>query len=254
MALPGIAIGAGITIGGGISFGATPIVQSGLQLYLDAAAVASYPGSGTTWYDLSGNGNDVAMQNSGDISYTASGGGYFSTGNTGYFNNISSTANIPTGSTPYTVSAWVQFPTGWPGGSNSHTIAQIGSAPTYYNLNTFSATADGYLAVGWFLLNTDPPPLISNSWTPTSPTTNWMNVVSQWDGSTRNIWYNGVLQATDSIGSYLANNTDILIGIDFPGFGNYLIGNVGQLLMYNRALSPSEISQNFTVTRSRYGI
>jgi hypothetical protein len=81
-----------------------------------------------------------------------------------------------------------------------------------------------------------------------------MNVVSQWDGATRNIWYNGVLQATDSVGTYLANNSDILIGLDFPGFGSYLIGNIGQVLIYNRALTPGELLQNFNATRSRYGI
>jgi hypothetical protein len=81
-----------------------------------------------------------------------------------------------------------------------------------------------------------------------------MNVVSQWNGATRNIWYNGVLQATDSIGTYLANNADILIGLDFPGFGSYLIGNIGQVLIYNRALSQSELIANFDVVRSRYGI
>jgi hypothetical protein len=248
-----VSIGPGWTIGAGWEIGSLPIVNSGLQLYLDADNVTSYSGSGTTWYDLSGNGNDVAMQNSGDISYTASGGGYFSTGATGYFSKTAGT-NIPTGSTPYTVSAWVQFPTGWPGGSNSHVIAQIGSAPTYYNLNSFGATSGGYLEVGWFTQPGDPGPLISNSWTPSSPTTNWMNVVSQWDGATRNIWYNGVLQATDSIGTYLANNTDILIGLDFSGFANYLIGNIGQALIYNRALTPGEIVQNFNAVKSRYGI
>jgi hypothetical protein len=257
MSLPGIKIEGGITIGGGVSIGPNPvnpsIISNGLQLYLDASNAASYSGSGTTWYDMTANHNDVAMQNSGDITYTSSGGGYFSTGATGYFNKTSAT-NVPTGSTPYTVSAWVQFPTGWPGGSNNHTIAQIGSAPTYYNLNSFVATSDGYLGVGWFLLNTDPPNLISNSWTPSSPGTAWMNVVSQWNGSTRNIWYNGVLQATDSIGTYLANNTDILIGLDFPGFGNYLVGNIGQVLIYNRALSQAELLQNFNSVRSRYGI
>jgi hypothetical protein len=63
-----------------------------------------------------------------------------------------------------------------------------------------------------------------------------------------------VLQATDSIGTYLANNADILIGLDFPGFGSYLIGNIGQVLIYNRALNPSEINQNFVSVKTRYGI
>jgi hypothetical protein len=52
----------------------------------------------------------------------------------------------------------------------------------------------------------------------------------------------------------LGNNTDILIGIDFPGFGNYLIGNIGQVLIYNRALNQAELAQNFNATRSRYGV
>jgi hypothetical protein len=81
-----------------------------------------------------------------------------------------------------------------------------------------------------------------------------MNVTSQWNGATRNIWYNGVLQATDSVGTELGNNADILIGIDFPGFGNYLRGNIGQVLIYNRALTSAEITQNFNATSSRYGI
>ena len=39
------------------------IVTDGLKLYLDASNPASYPGSGTTWYDLSGNGNNGTMVN-----------------------------------------------------------------------------------------------------------------------------------------------------------------------------------------------
>ena len=34
------------------------IVKSGLVVYLDATISDSYPGTGTVWYDLSGNGNN----------------------------------------------------------------------------------------------------------------------------------------------------------------------------------------------------
>ena len=37
------------------------IVTDGLVLALDAANHKSYPGSGTTWYDLSGNGNNGTL-------------------------------------------------------------------------------------------------------------------------------------------------------------------------------------------------
>ena len=59
----------------------------GLVLYLDAANKTSYPGSGTTWYDLSRNGNDVTLAGSTLPSYTTSvGGGSF------YFDGVSSRA------------------------------------------------------------------------------------------------------------------------------------------------------------------
>jgi len=48
-----------------MSFHHSPqIVQSGLVLLLDAANTKSYPGSGTTWNDLSGNGNHITLYNS----------------------------------------------------------------------------------------------------------------------------------------------------------------------------------------------
>jgi hypothetical protein len=45
------------------------IPQSGLMAYWNSALTASYPGSGNTWYDISGNGNDMTL--SGSYSYVA---------------------------------------------------------------------------------------------------------------------------------------------------------------------------------------
>ena len=56
------------------------IVLNGLTLYLDAANTSSYSGSGTTWTDLSGNGNTGTIVNS--PAYTSGVGGYFNFGPT----------------------------------------------------------------------------------------------------------------------------------------------------------------------------
>lgn len=40
-----------------------PIPTSQLEVYLDASNLSSYPGSGSTWYDLSGNGNNATLYN-----------------------------------------------------------------------------------------------------------------------------------------------------------------------------------------------
>jgi hypothetical protein len=194
------------------------------------------------------------MQNSSDISYTGSGGGYFSTGSTGYFSKTSA-VNVPTGNTPYTMSIWAQLPSGWPGGSINHTMINIGSAPTFRNFNAFAATFGGFLYNGWFADPGDPPDLVTTTWTPSTPGSNWMNVVVKWDNTTRSIWYNGIQQASQAITTgFLGNNSDVLIGIDFPGFGNFLQGNIGQVLVYNRALSEAEIQQNYYAIASRYGL
>lgn len=242
-------IGPGWQVGPGWAIGSLPIVNSGLQLYLDAENTDSYSGSGTTWHDLSGNGNDVAMQNSGDITYTSSGGGYFSTGAQGWFSNLGPTSNIPTGSTSYTVSTWVQFPSGWTGRGYSPAMVTIGATATYNQINDFGLDQTGYLYVNWF-----GTPLVTSSWTPSAPGSNWANFVSQWDGATRKIWYNGVLQGSDTIGPTLGNTSDILIGNDYSGWSNWLNGNIGQVLIYNRALTSAELAQNFNAVKSRYGV
>lgn len=70
------------------------IVFNGLGLYLDPASLRSYPGSGSTWFDISGNGNDQTSVNS----VTFASNGTVGTSATGYFNR-SSAANITGGPT-----------------------------------------------------------------------------------------------------------------------------------------------------------
>jgi hypothetical protein len=55
-------------------------------------------------------------------------------------------------------------------------------------------------------------------------------------------------------GITLGNNTDILIGNDYMGWSNFLQGNIGQVLIYNRALSTTELTRNFNAVKNRYGV
>ena len=92
------------------------IVRSGLQLHLDAADRKSYPGSGTTWFDLSGNSRHGTLLN----------GPVFNSGNGGYisFDGVDDYVNIPNatnlnnlGSQDFTVSMWVYRATNPPSGN-----------------------------------------------------------------------------------------------------------------------------------------
>jgi len=220
------------------------VVYNGLQLYLDANNTTSYPGSGTTWYDLSGNGNDVVMQNSGSISYTATGGGYFTLASSGYFNKATTTG-IPTGTSAYTMSVWVQWSSGtWPtfGG-----MLGIGSSTTTNQTNQFRTTGTNALLNYWY----------GNDLAATSalsPASQWFNAVAQWDGTTRKIWVNGTQVASAGASGLNVSSSLLQVGATNIGGSEPLQGNIGQALIYNRALTSTEIQQNYTATRTRYGV
>ena len=122
------------------------IVTTGLQVYLDANNIASYPGTGTVWYDLSGNANNVTMQNSENITYSSSDGGYFTLINTGYFYN-GTTIKIPFQSSPYTLCAWVQLGSSW----STNGIISIGNTfGTAYTVNAFRTNLTNGLENYWW--------------------------------------------------------------------------------------------------------
>ena len=220
------------------------VVFSGLQLYLDAANTTSYPGTGTTWYDLSSNGNDVAMQNSGSISYTASGGGYFTLAGNGYFNRASTTG-IPIGTSTYTMSVWVQWSSGtWP---VSGGMIGIGNSITTNLTNQFRTINTNGLVNYWY----------GNDLTATStvsPASQWFNAVAQWDGTTRKIWVNGTEIASAGAAGLNVTSSLLQIGATNVGGSEPLSGRIGQALVYNRALTATEIQQNYTAVRGRYGV
>ena len=80
------------------------IVTSGLVLALDAANKVSYPGTGTTWYDLSGNGNTGTITNGPTFSNVNLGTIVFD--GTNDYVSIPSTSNFNNGNN-ITVEAWV---------------------------------------------------------------------------------------------------------------------------------------------------
>jgi hypothetical protein len=85
----------------------------------------------------------------------------------------------------------------------------------------------------------------------------WNNVVATFDGSIKRIYTNGALRASSAAltGTVTANTTGAsYIGI-YGNFAGYPFnGRISSTLIYNRALSQSEILYNFASMRGRYGI
>jgi hypothetical protein len=215
-------------------------VSSGLVLNLDASNATSYPGTGTTWFDLSGNANDVTMQNSGNITWNSS--GYFTLTGTGYFNKATTT-NLPMGNDPYALCVWVRLPASW----GAQGFISVGGFEATNRSNAFRTNGtNGYSHYWW-----------DNDLTPSngtlSPTTSWFNALAQFDGTTRSIWINGVQLASNTPGSgHNVTSSLLQLGKTHSGPYEWLNGDIGQALIYNRALSTVEISQNYNAEKPRF--
>ncbi len=213
---------------------------SGPVLYLDANNLSSYPGTGTTWYDISSNGNDVTMVNSSSITWNNSGPVYFSTGANGWFNNPSG-SNLPTGNANYTFIIWIQLGSTWSGNG----LMSVGSFGTTNQSNAFRTASTQQLLNYWWgndLVVQD------NSVSPT----NWFNAVATYDGTTRSIWVNGAIIGSDSpVGHNVITSA---LQIAKTGGNEFLNGNVGEVLIYDRGLTSTEILGIYNSTKSRYGL
>jgi hypothetical protein len=87
-----------------------------------------------------------------------------------------------------------------------------------------------------------------------SPASQWVNIVAQWDGTTRKIWVNGTQVASAAASGLNVLSSLLQVGATNAGGTETLQGNIGQALIYNRALSSTEINNNYTLIRTRYGV
>ena len=230
------------------------IVRNGLVLNLDAADRKSYPGSGTTWFDRSGNKNNGTLTN-GPTFDSANGGSIVFDGTNDY---VSFNVKLFT-EQKFSLGFWINVNT-FTGVNCSGAVANsrytiFGTTANYQGYtNTFSTciqTSAGSNAIGTvqqsnFLTNT------------------WYYYFTVYDGSLtgnsnrlklwlNNIQYSLVYDATVPSTPY-NNNTSITIGYGPTANMPYFNGEIANVVYYNRALSVSEISQNFNANRKRFNI
>ena len=209
-----------------------------LRLFLDASNPNSYSGSGIIWYDLSGNGNHVTMQNPSSINWVNSGAVYFLTGTDGWFYNPSGN-NLPIGNSNYTFIIWVQLDTNWA----ANGFMSIGPFGAYNLSNAFRAGITNQLINYWWGNDL-------SVFTSLSPTNGWFNAVAKYDGITRSIFVNGVLVGSDTPVGHNVITSELQIAKTTST--EYLQGKVAEVLIYDVALSNSDIVQYYNNTFSRY--
>ena len=226
--------------------------NNGLVLALDAADANSYSGSGTTWTDLSGKSNNGTINNA-----TFNSDRYFAFGGSGDYISFASASELQfLNRSPYTLEVWMH-PTSNPGASTWTGIfnredSSVGSRDGYnLYLNGGSRAGGFYLATERFQSGTNNS--IGYSYEDSDLLNIWHHVVATYDGTTLRLYRNGVqLNSTTSTGNI--TNTSKTLEIGRRGTGSYFIGRLNGQKIYNKALSASEIQQNFNALRGRYGI
>jgi hypothetical protein len=230
-----------------MSFNYSPkIVTNGLVLCLDAANQKSYPGSGTIWYDLTGNFNNGTLIN----------GPTFSSDNGGsiVFDGIDDYTDCGTftglGSSNRTINVWFKIislsvsgnkriislatdntstdtPAFTLGYSTTLTSLNIGLGGNPYN---------GYLTLPAFTLNT------------------WINICGSINSNTISVYVNGNFFNNATNTGTVGANPIVYLGRYNNFYGQYGNINIAQTSIYNRALSAQEVLQNYNATKTRFGL
>ena len=213
------------------------LVTNGLSLYLDAANSSSYPGSGTTWTDISGNNRNGALTNG--PTFNSSNGGSIVFDGTNDFVSVASDANILS-TTAYTKTVWF-YVTSF---STDNNLISAGSSGQHalwlFTSNKLNAGHNG----NWNTV-VSTTTLVLNRWYFGSVT---FNNTSGWV-----LYLNGVQESTSVSTTTFTGTGTISIG-SYQNLGNYFTGRIATATVYNRVLSSSEILQNYNATKSRFGL
>ena len=218
------------------------VVTDGLVLALDAADTNSYPGSGTTWYDLSGNGYTGTLRNS--VAYNSSNGGYFEFDGT----DTAITTDLTRDNDNFSYSAWFQYG----GGTGERNIIDTfeGTSTEWTRLNVY------YGNHSFHIDNDANKTVLQGS---AAQTNVWYNSVGTWDPSTGSmkLYVNGELdaQTTKAQTTTISGLSNLFIGArSSSSYSEEFIGNIACVYVYSKTLTASEIQQNFNALRGRFGI
>ena len=222
-------------------------IVDGLVLALDAGNTKSYPGSGTTWTDLSGNSNTGTLTNG--PTYSSDNGGYLNFDGTDDYVNC--------------------------GDKETFKISSQLTLEAFFNINSYNIWSGiigkSNTAKGVYVMHLSPSAQrvrfsynSGNPWTVNvidgnyALTTNqWVHSVITYDGTNVNFYINGALDKTQNIGSITFDTGAgfaVSLGQDPPGSNEFFNGRIAKATIYNRALTAAEVAQNYNALKGRYGL
>ncbi|MGA1050026.1 MAG: LamG-like jellyroll fold domain-containing protein [Minisyncoccia bacterium] len=215
----------------------SPIIQNELVLHLDAGDVDSYPGTGNTWTDLSGNGNNGTIYNA---SYDSNDGG-----GSLVFNGINTRVDIPENS------IW--------GLANSATFN------VWYKASSYSGNIVGYMKGLWPGYEISPGLVVySAQFGSNDLNGNYLYTLGDWVmitwviNRTTNEYI--IYRNADQTGNPTPithpslPSSKLYLGARGDNLDRFMTGKIANVQFYNKVLTSTEIQQNYNAMKSRFGL
>jgi hypothetical protein len=227
-----------------MSFNFSPkTVTDGLVLYLDAANPKSYVSGSPTWIDISKNSNNGTLTN----------GPTYSTANNGsiVFDGVDDyvATNFIPSSSDYTFCVWGKSSSGGFSNrilGNGDSTAGLHGADIIWAYSTniiYSVRRNGANNATRDIQSS----VIANL------ATGWHYIVVTYNSSTGSVLYCDTIRVGSNAVTGFTSTLPFRIGRDGNGADKFN-GNVSQVSVYNRALSATEILQNYNATKTRFGL
>jgi hypothetical protein len=223
--------------------------RNGLVLSIDAGSYRSYIGSGNNVYDISKNGNNGTLTNG--ATFNNSNGGVFSFDGVDDYISITNSSTINPNSGSFTIICWVNSDPsiagdGWDlwiakrsGGSNGYYVGANNPSGVRFMIGNDASSRTDTGFIGYTF----------NTW---AMFTAILNRTDNTQTIIRNN-YDETATTTPSGGNYY-NTGALSIGGDIGINAYYVNGKVGKVLMYNRALTSTQVGEIFNATKKRFNL
>ena len=217
------------------------VAENSLVLALDAGNLKSYPGSGTTAFDLSPLKYNFTLTNG--VTISSSNIGVFSFDGVDDYLNTTSIASSFWNGGSWTVSLWAYFNTVNTGLDNG----MIGHGTASTNNGLHLGERNQRIYFGFFSNDLQSNQVLN--------ATTWYNIVWTFNFSTKlkQIYLNAQFQTSGGTVGYSGTGNDTRIG-NYTYTNRYTNGFLNNIAFYNRVLTAQEIQQNYIATKSRFGL
>ncbi len=237
----------------------TGIVGDNLVLNLDATNTKSYTGTGTSWFDATNLKNTCTLTGTPVFTAaTASLAAYFTFNGSSQY-ALASVPDLPTGTSAKTVLCWCWPDSTGPADTYTGLLGYGGRSSSNATLLSMQTTAATWYVSSAYWGNDYVPGstviINKNAW-------NMIGIIHQGTNTVNNTTLlvgnsNGLVTITGNSSSFATvmaqTSQNLTIGCtDVPG--RYMKGRISQVLMYNRALTVAEVTQNFNARKSSFGL